>query len=93
MSDIPKPTENVQIEVYADNLTTMSSNNQYQISKQNLQPYLNKIFEWTKENDLQINASKSISTLFTTDPSEYNNKLSLTIDNTTLPTVQHPKIF
>ena len=60
---------------------------------QNLQPYLIKIFEWTTENDLPINASKSTSTLFTTDPSEYNNKLSLSIDNTIIPTVQHPKIL
>ena len=71
----------------------MSSNNQYQIAEQNLQPYLNKIFECTKENDLQLNPSKSTSTLFTTDPSEYNNKLSQSVDNTIIPTVQHPKML
>ena len=57
MSDVPKPPKTVQIEVCADNLNTMSSNNKYQIAEQNLQPFLNKIFDWTKENDLQLNAS------------------------------------
>ena len=63
MSDIPKPPENVQLEIYADDMTTLSSSNKYQIAEQNLQPYLNDIFTWTKENDLILNASKSTSTL------------------------------
>ena len=61
MSDLPKLPENVQTEAYADDLNTMSSNNKYPIAEQNLQPYLNNIFEWAKENDLQLNASKSTS--------------------------------
>ena len=93
MSDIPKPPENVNLEVYADDMNTMSSDNNYHIAEQNLQPYLDEIFEWTKINDLQLNATKSSSTLFTTDPSEYNKQLSLTINNTVIPTVIHPKIL
>ena len=73
-------------------MTTLASNNQYQIAEQNLQPYLNEIFDWIKDNELQLNASKSTCTLFTTDPSEYN-KTSLTIDNVIIPTVTHPKIL
>ena len=52
MLDIPKPPENVHLEIYADDMTTLSSSNKYQIAEQNLQPYLNDIFTWTKENDL-----------------------------------------
>ena len=91
MSDIPKPPENVQLQVYADDMTALGSNNQYQIAEQNLQPYLNEIFDWTKDNDLQLNASKSTSTLFTTESSEYNKTLSLNIDNVVIPTLTHPK--
>ena len=81
MSDIPKPPENVQLEIYADDMSTLSSSNKYQIAEQNLQHYLNYIFTWTKENDFILNVSKSTSTLFTTDPSEYNKTLQLSIDN------------
>ena len=36
MSDLPKPPENVQTEVYADDIMALSSSNQYQIDKQDL---------------------------------------------------------
>jgi len=93
MSDIPTPPDNIQLEIYADDMTTLSSNKDYHVAEQNLQPYLNKIYTWTKENDLNLNANKSTSTLFTNDPSELNTTLSLTIDNVLIPTIKHPKIL
>ena len=93
MSDIPKPPKDVQLEIYADDMNTLSSHNKYKIAEQMIQPYLNEIFEWTKENDLQLNATKSTSTLFTNDQSEFNNDLSLTINNDVIPTIKHPKIL
>ena len=93
MSDIPKPPENIELEIYADDITTLTSNNLYQKAEETLQPYINEISKWTKENDLTINATKSTSTLFTTDQTEYNKTLTLTIDHTLIPTVKHPKIL
>ena len=93
MSDIPKPPKDVQLEIYADDMNTLSSHNKYEIAEQLIQPYLNEIFEWTKENDLQLNATKSTSTLFTNDQSEFNKTLSLTINNESIPTIKHPKIL
>jgi hypothetical protein len=93
MSDIPTPPEDIQLEVYADDMTTLSSNNDYRISQQKLQPYLDKLFQWTEQNDLQLNATKSTATLFTTDPAEYNNELTLTINKIKIPTVKNPKIL
>ena len=58
-----------------------------------LQPYLNDIFNWTQDNDLQLNADKSTATLFTPDPAEYHNTLSLTINNKIIPTVKNPKFL
>jgi len=46
-------------------------------SEENLQPYLNEIFDWTQLNKLQLNASKSTATLFTTDSGEINRNLTL----------------
>ena len=48
MSDIPRPPKNVQLEIYVDDMNTLSANNKYQIAEQSIQPYINKIFEWTK---------------------------------------------
>ena len=93
MSDIPKPPKDVQLEIYADDMNTLSSHNKYEIVEQSIQPYLNEIFEWTKENDLQLNATKSTSTLFTNDQSELNETLSLTINNESIPTIKHSKIL
>ena len=93
MSDIPSPPGNVQLGVYADDMNTLSSDNKYKTAEENVQPYLDKLFEWTKENDLQLNASKPTATLFTTEQSEFNTKLSLSIGNINIPTVKHPKIL
>jgi len=90
---LPKPPENVDLEVYADDMNTMSSHCIVEKAEENLQPYLNKIFDWTQTNELQLNASKSTSTLFTTDPGEINRKLTLKINGSLIPTVKNPKIL
>ena len=43
-----------------------------------LQPYLDNIFDWTRVNHLQLNPDKCAATLFTTDPGRLNTKLNLT---------------
>jgi hypothetical protein len=93
MSDIPTPPDNIQLGVYADDVNTLSSHNKYTTAEQNLQPYLNELYEWTQIIDLKLNPTKSTATLFTTDPSEFNTKLTLTMNNTLIPTVKHPKIL
>ena len=100
-SDIPPPPPNVTLTTYADDMNPASSHKNYQIAKQNIQPYLQDIFAWTKSNDLILNPDKSndlilnpdksTSTLFTPDPAEYNTELNLTINNTIIPTVKNPR--
>ena len=65
----------------------------YKIAQNNLQPYLEDIFNWTQRNDLILNPDKSTATLFTPDPAEYKTILNLTINNTIIPTVKNPKIL
>jgi hypothetical protein len=48
-SDIPKLPENVQLETYADDMTTLSSHKDFVIAEQNLQPHLNELVKWTEE--------------------------------------------
>jgi len=91
-SDIPTPPTQVQIESYADDITTLTSHSKIKEAENRLQPYLNDIYNWTQENDLQLNADKSTATLFTSHQAEYNTTLNLTINNKIIPTVKNPKI-
>ena len=65
-----------------------ASHHNYLKAQETLQPYLEKIYFWTKENDLILNPDKSTATLFTSDPAEYNKTLYLRIYNTLIPTAK-----
>ena len=78
----------MHVTTYADDITIYSSNKNYTIAQQRLQPYLEDVQTWTKANDLKLNASKTMTTLFTPDPAEYRDELSLR-----LPTIRNPKIL
>ena len=93
LSDLPPPPPDTQIDSYADDIDTLSSHPDYHVAQAKLQPYLNSIYNWTIENDLILNPDKSSSTLFTPDPAEYSAQLSLSINNTTIPTNKNPKIL
>jgi hypothetical protein len=92
-SDIPLPPPDTLNITYADDITVFSSNKDYKIAEQNIQPYLHDIHRWTIRNDLKLNATKTTTTLFSPDPAEYSVELTLNIDNTRLPTVKKPKIL
>ena len=92
-SDLPTPPKNVEITSYADDMNPTASHVDYKIAQNNLQPYLEDIFNWTQKNDLILNPDKSTATLFTPDPAEYKTTLNLTINNTIIPTVKNPKFL
>ena len=93
MSDLPTPPRDIHVTTYADDITIYSSDKNYTIAQQRLQPYLEDVQTWTKANDLKLNASKTMTTLFTPDPAEYRDELSLQLDNKRLPTIRNPKIL
>src|SRR6476469_8017704 len=86
----PKPPKNTTLTTYADDMNPAASHHNYLKAHETLQPYLEEIYSWTKENDLILNPDKSIATLFTPDPAEYNKTLNLRINNTLIPTVKNP---
>ena len=92
-SDIPSPHPNTHIITYADDITIYASDKDPDIIQDRLTPYLDEVVKWTKDNDLELNATKTMTTLFTPDPAEYSKQLRLKIDNITLPTETHPKIL
>ena len=93
MSDLPTPPHDIHVTTYAYDITIYSSDKNYTIAQQRLQPYLEDVQTWTKANDLKLNASKTMTTLFTPDPAEYRDELSLQLDNARLPTIRNPKIL
>ena len=78
---------------YADDITIKSKHTSTSATKKYRQPYLHKVFAWTKQNNLLLNPDKTTCTLFTPDLAEYTNNLDLTINNKALPMATHPKVL
>ena len=51
-----------------------------------------KVFTWTKQNNITLNPDKTTYTLFTPDHVEYTSNLDLKINNTTLHVATHTKV-
>ena len=83
----------VQVMAYADDITITSTHTSTSAAKKYIQPYLYKVFAWTKQNNLLLNPDKTTCTLFTPDPAEYTSNLDLTIINKALPMATHPKVL
>ena len=88
-SDLPPPSAPVQVMAYADDITITSTHTSTSAAKKYIQPYLHKVFAWTKQNNLLLNPDKTTCTLFTPDPAEYTSNLDLTINNKALPMATH----
>ena len=83
-ADIPPPRAPVQVMVYADDITITSTHTSTSAAKKYIQPYLHKVFAWTKQNNLTLTPDKTTCTLFTPNPTEYKSNLDLKINNTAL---------
>ena len=64
-ADITPPRAPVQVMSYADDITIRSTHTS--AAKKYIQPYLHKVFAWTKHNNLTLNP----------DHSEYKSNLDL----------------
>ena len=90
-SDLPPPSAPVQVMAYADDITITSTRKS--AAKKYIQPYLHKVFAWTKQNNIILNPDKTTCTLFTPDPAEYTSNLDLRINNKALPMATPPKLL
>ena len=70
-ADIPPTRAPVQVMIYADDITITSTHTATSEAKKYIQPYLHKVFAWTKQNNLTLNPDKTTCTLFTLDPAKY----------------------
>ena len=58
-SDLPPPSAQVQVMTYADD--TRSTHTSTSAAKKYIQPYLHKVFAWTKQNNLIQNPDKQLA--------------------------------
>ena len=76
-ADIPPLRAPVLVMDYADDITITLTHTSTSAVKKYIQPYLHKVFAWSKYNNLTLNPDKITFTLFTPDPAEYKSYLDL----------------
>ena len=69
----------INLTTYADDITILSTHTNINTAKQQAHSYLQDILNWTKQNNLILNPSKSQTILFTPHPAEHSINLRLTI--------------
>ena len=92
-ADTPPPSAPVQVMAYPDGITIIPTHTSTSAAKKYIQPYLHKVFVWTKQNNLTLNPDKTTCTLFSPDPAEYNRNMYLKINNIALPMATHGSGF
>ena len=88
-SDLPPPSAPLQVMAYTDDITITCTHTSTSAAKKYIQPYLHKVFAWTKQNNLILNPDKTTCTQFTPDPAEYTSNLDLKIHNKHFHRSQH----
>jgi len=89
IDDLPKIfTSNIHRALHADDLAIWTQSEYVGVTKVRMQEAINKVEEWTKSWGIEINKSKTVTTLFTlsTKPQNY----TLTLENTPLPKENNP---
>ena len=93
-ADSPPRRTLVQGMSNADDITITSAHTNMIAEKKYIQPYLHKVFAWTKHNNITLNQDKTTCTRFTPDPAEYTSNMYLKIiNNTALTMAIHPKVL
>ena len=72
-SYLPPSSAPARVHAYADYITITATHTSMSAAKKYIQPYLHKVFAWTKQNNLLLNPDTTTCTLFTPDPAEYTS--------------------
>ena len=76
-SYLPSPSAPVQVMANADDLTMTSTHTTTSAVKKYKQPCIQKVFAWTKQNNIILKPDKTTCTLFTPDRADYTRNLDL----------------
>ena len=58
-SDLPPPSAPVEVMAYADDITIISTHPSTSAAMNYIQSYIQKVFAWTKQNNLILNPDKT----------------------------------
>ena len=90
---MPSPPPKIKLVTYADDSTVLSSGPKIQPLCHNINNYLDVLYTWFQDRNLQISAPKSSATIFTTFSNEVNIELPIFIMGSKVPTLQDPKLL
>ena len=77
-ADIPPPRALGQVMAYADDITITSTHTSTSTAKKYKQPYLHKVFAWTKYNNLTLNPDIHITSVQAHTPIQMIKTLAVT---------------
>ena len=80
---IPPPRAPIQVMVCTYDIPITSTHTSTSAAQKYIQPYLYKVFAWTKTNNLTLNPDKTTCTPFTPNPAEYKSNIDLKMHPTT----------
>ena len=89
-ADIQSPRAQVQVMIYADYITLLSTHTSTSAAKKYIQLYIKLL---PGQNNITLNPDKTTCTLFPPDLSEYKNNMDIKINNTALPMATNPKVM
>ena len=92
-AELPPPSAPAQVMAYADDITITYTHTSTSAARKYISPHLQKVFVWTKQNNLTLNPDKTTCILFTPDPAEYRSNLDLKINNIALLMTTHSRFW
>ena len=93
LAKLPEPPQGINIVSYADDCTVLTSGPHIDKLCQAANGYLKTLKDWFTSRNLQLSATKSSATLFTSWSAEANVDLDVSIDGARIPTVKNPKVL
>ena len=94
VSKLSTPPYTLKIISYADDCTITSTAGDIQkLEEENINEYLPGLHYFLAQRNLQLPATKSSATIFTTLKEEVARELNININGQVIPTVKHPKLL
>ena len=93
MLEDPVRAQQLVISLFADDITVLAQHNKREIATAEAQWAVDVIANWSKEWKLELNATKSEVTFFSTWTHEANFQPSFSIANKVVPYKKSPKLF
>ena len=93
LHDLPPRPDNIKLYSYADDITITTKHPNYHTAATNMQHYINSLDAWLQQNKMEVSATKSSTTLFSTFNREHSAHPRVCLRGEPLPLNKNPKIL